>query len=58
MANIVNAILSSHLPPPPPPAVFWYANVAFTVFAINLLLSICNIFARSKFYKSIITSSA
>ena len=57
MANIVNAILSSHLPPPPS-AVFWYANVAFTVFAINLLLSICNIFARSKFYKSIITSSA
>ena len=56
MAKIVNAILSSHLPPPPP--VFWYANVAFTVFAINLLLSICNIFARSKFYKSIITSSA
>lgn len=57
MANIVNAILSSHLPSPPSP-VFWYANVAFTVFAINLLLSICNIFARSKFYKSIITSSA
>ena len=57
MANIVNAILSSHLPSPPS-AVFWYANVAFTVFAINLLLSICNIFARSKFYKSIITSSA
>ena len=55
MAKIVNAILSSHLPPSP---VFWYANVAFTVFAINLLLSICNIFARSKFYKSIITSSA
>ena len=49
MANIVNAILSSHLPPPPPSLVFWYANVAFTVFAINLLLSICNIFARSKF---------
>ena len=58
MANIVNAILSSHLPPPPPSPVFWYANVAFTVFAINLLLSICNIFVGSKFYKSIITSSA
>lgn len=55
MANIVNAILPSHLPPP---QFFWYVNVAFTVFAINLLLSICDIFGRSKFCKSIITSSA
>ena len=35
MANIVNAILPSHLAPPPP--VFWYANVAITVFAITYL---------------------
>ena len=43
---------------PPPPPVFWYANVAFTVFAINLLPSVCNKFVRSKFCKSMITSSA
>ena len=56
MANIVNAKLPSYLPPPPP--ILLYANVTFTVFAINLLLSICNIFAKSKFGKSIIPSSA
>ena len=39
MANIVNATLSSHLPSPPSP-VFWYANVAFTIFAQYLLRSI------------------
>ena len=55
MANIVNAKLPSYLPPHP---ILLYANVTFTVFAINLLLSICNIFAKSKFGKSIIPSSA
>ena len=36
------------------PPIFWYANVAFTIFAPYIILwflQICGVFARSKFVK-------